>query len=158
MYVCQSRQPHHCRVLRRSLEVLVTASAFRFWHLLAFLMSLPTLISHRASPHTLFLVFPSLPCLSCCRWDSSLVSWLPFGKQSIQQWRVIQLRLIEKFSPSGAPKRSSPFGLPAWCKTLLELLLIYYNSASSSAFSIAALVLPTRPWILSQWPSWSLGN
>lgn len=60
--------------------------------------------------HLVVFRFSLPPCLSCSRWDSSLLSWLPFGKQSIQRWRAIQLRLIEKLSPSGAPQR---FRLPS---------------------------------------------
>lgn len=38
----------------------------------------------------------------------------------------------------------SPFGLAAWCRTLLELLL-HYNSASFCAFSIAVSIRPPVP-------------
>lgn len=42
----------------------------------------------------------------CMRWDWWAISWLPIGKQSVQQWRVIQLRLIEKCITSGASAHS----------------------------------------------------
>lgn len=75
----------------------------------------PDLPLRRVARHV--VEFSFLSHSSCCRWDATRVSWLPFGKQSIQRWRAIQLRLIEKLDPSGAPERSS---FPPVCQPGVE--------------------------------------